>query len=79
MRSLRRVKASYPIIWKNKDAKPELCFVGCPHMSVQQLKDWTDAIEEKAAAQTAEKGHVPTVFTALPAVIKALNGTVYLG
>ena len=75
---LERVKASYPIIWKNKDAKPELCFVGCPHMSVQQLKDWTDAIEEKLRANGLSKVTVPTVFTAAPAVIKALEGTVYL-
>ena len=75
---LERVKASYPIIWKNKEAKPELCFVGCPHMSVQQLKDWTDAIEEKLRANGLSKVTVPTVFTAAPAVIKSLNGTVYL-
>ena len=75
---LERVKASYPIIWKNKDAKPELCFIGCPHMSVQQIKDWTDAIEEKLRANGLSKVTVPTVFTAAPAVIKALNGTVYL-
>ena len=75
---LERVKASYPIIWKNKDAKPEMCFIGCPHMSVQQLKDWTDAIEEKLRANGLSKVTVPTVFTAAPAVIKALNGTVYL-
>ena len=75
---LERGKASYPIIWKNKDAKPELCFVGCPHMSVQQLKDWTDAIEEKLRANGLSKVTVPTVFTAAPAVIKALKGTVYL-
>ena len=75
---LERVNASYPIIWKNKDAKPELCFVGCPHMSVQQLKDWTDAIEEKLRANGLSKVTVPTVFTAAPAVIKALKGTVYL-
>ena len=75
---LERVKASYPIIWKNKEAKPELCFVGCPHMSVQQLKDWTDAIEEKLRANGLSKVTIPTVFTAAPAVIKALEGTVYL-
>ena len=75
---LERVKASYPIIWKNKDAKPELCFIGCPHISVQQLKDWTDAIEEKLRANGLSKVTVPTVFTAAPAVIKALKGTVYL-
>ena len=34
---LARVKAEYPVIWKDKNAKPELCFVGCPHLSLSQL------------------------------------------
>ena len=34
---LTRVQANYPVMWKNPDAKPKLCFVGCPHMSLQQL------------------------------------------
>ena len=34
---LERVKTNYPVMWKNPDAKPKLCFVGCPHMSLQQL------------------------------------------
>ena len=42
---LERVQREYPVIWKNKDAAPKLCFVGCPHLSLQQLKDWTDNIE----------------------------------
>ena len=32
---LQRVYDSYPVVWKNKDAKPKLCFMGCPHMSLQ--------------------------------------------
>ena len=72
---LERVKASYPVIWKNPDAKPELCFVGCPHMTLQQMKDWADAIEGKLRAKGLEKVTVPTVFTASPAVIKELEKT----
>ena len=30
---LERVKASSPVIWKDKDATPRLCFMGCPHMT----------------------------------------------
>ena len=30
---LERVKAGYPVVWKNPDATPKLCFMGCPHMS----------------------------------------------
>ena len=72
---LERVKASYPVIWKNPDAKPELCFVGCPHMTLQQMKDWADAIEGKLRAKGLDKVTVPTVFTASPAVIKELEKT----
>ena len=42
---LERVYREYPVIWKDKDAQPKLCFMGCPHMSLQQLKDWTDKVE----------------------------------
>ena len=31
---LQRVYDSYPIVWKNINAKPKLCFMGCPHMSL---------------------------------------------
>ncbi|MBR6790094.1 MAG: DUF521 domain-containing protein, partial [Oscillospiraceae bacterium] len=42
---LKRVYDSYPAIWKDKDAAPKLCFMGCPHMSLAQLTDWTERIE----------------------------------
>ena len=60
---LERVKANYPVMWKNKDAKPKLCFVGCPHMSLQQLKDWTVAVEKGLAESGNKKVLIPTVFT----------------
>ena len=74
---LQRVHDSYPIIWKNADAKPRLCFMGCPHMSLQQLEDWTDKVEAGLAESGKKKVVIPTVFTAAPAVIKAFNETEY--
>lgn len=76
---LERVKASYPVVWKNPEARPELCFVGCPHMSLQQMKDWADAIGERLRAEGMDKVSVPTVFTSAPAVIKELEKTDYAG
>ena len=67
---LERVKASYPVIWKNINAKPQLCFVGCPHMSYQQLVDWTEAVDKKLKENGLNKVSVPTVFTAPTAVIR---------
>ena len=67
---LERVKNNYPVIWKNPDAAPKLCFVGCPHLSMEQLKDWTVKVEEKLAMGGKKKVTIPTVFTAAPAVLQ---------
>ncbi|MBR4150925.1 MAG: DUF521 domain-containing protein [Firmicutes bacterium] len=68
---LKRVQESYPVIWKDRNAKPQLCFAGCPQMTLKQLHDWTDILEAKLKANGLGKVTVPTVFTAPPAVIKA--------
>ena len=72
---LERVQASYPVIWKNRYAKPQLCFVGCPHLSMSQLEDWTFKIENCLRYSGLKKVSVPTVFTASPPVIKAFTAT----
>ena len=74
---LERVKNDYPVIWKNPDAKPKLCFMGCPHMSLQQLKDWTDRVEASLKENGNKKVLIPTVFTAAPKVLEAFNKTEY--
>ncbi len=74
---LERVYKSYPVIWKNKDAKPKLCFMGCPHMTLEQLKSWTDKVEASLAQAGNKKVVIPTVFTASPDVLEAFNKTDY--
>ena len=74
---LERVKENYPVMWKNPDAKPKLCFVGCPHMSLQQLKDWTVAVEQGLKASGNKKVLIPTVFTTAPAVKAEFEKTEY--
>ena len=74
---LERVKANYPVMWKNAEAKPKLCFMGCPHMTLKQLKDWTDKIEAGLIASGNKKVLIPTVFTASPAVLKEFEKTGY--
>ena len=74
---LERVKKNYPVIWKNPDAAPKLCFVGCPHLSLGQLKDWTEKIEGELKKNGLKKVTVPTVFTASPGVLEAFAKTGY--
>lgn len=72
---LERVKKSYPVIWKDKDASPKLCFMGCPHMTLSQLNDWTERLEKKLEEKGRRKVTVKTVFTSAPAVIGEFEKT----
>jgi len=74
---LERVKNNYPVMWKNLDATPKLCFIGCPHMSMQQLIDWTVRVEEGLKTSGEKKVVIPTVFTTAPAVKKEFEKTEY--
>lgn len=70
---LQRVYDSYPIIWKNKDAKPKLCFIGCPHLSMAQLKGWSHDIKKALEANGRSKVAIPTVLTTAPDVLEAFK------
>ena len=74
---LQRVQDNYPVIWKNPAAKPKLCFVGCPHMSLQQLINWTENVEAGLKECGKKKVCIPTVFTTAPAVKKEFEKTEY--
>ena len=67
---LERVRASYPVMWKDPSAEPKLCFIGCPHLTLSQLRDWTHRISEGLAKTGRDRVRVKTVLTAAPAVVK---------
>ncbi|MDR1306040.1 MAG: aconitase X catalytic domain-containing protein [Treponema sp.] len=67
---LERVKRNYPCIWKDPAAEPKLCFVGCPHLSLDQLKAWTAGVLSGLERTGRRKLSPVTVFTAAPAVLK---------
>lgn len=74
---LQRVRESYPVVWKKPDAQPKLCFVGCPHLSLAQLIEWTQNIEAGLRASGHRQVLTPTVLTTAPAVKKAFERTEY--
>ena len=74
---LARVQREYPVVWKDPEAKPQLCFVGCPHLSTSQLIDWADRIEKALRDKGLTELTVPTVFTASTPVLRELEKTVY--
>ena len=72
---LERVRKGYPVIWKNPDATPKLCFVGCPHLTLKQLHDWTNALSDALAKEGRKTVAVPTVFTTPVAVQREFEQT----
>jgi len=74
---LERVKNNYPVIWKNPDARPKLCFIGCPHLTYDQLVVWTENVEKKLRENGRSKVAIPTVFTTPPAVKEKFEKTAY--
>ena len=74
---LERVKKNYPVVWKNPAAKPKLCFVGCPHLSMEQLIRWTQDVEAGLQKNGLKQVSIPTVFTTAPAVKKEFEKTEY--
>ena len=74
-KELERVYKSYPVMWKNKDAKPTLCFIGCPHLSFNQLIDWTKKLQQNLKEAKRKKVCVRTVMTAAPDVVEKFKQT----
>ena len=72
---LERVYKSYPIMWKKEDAKPSLCFIGCPHLSFSQLKNWTYKIGENLKKSGRKKVKVRTIMTCAPDVAEKFKKT----
>jgi predicted aconitase len=62
-------------LWKNKDAKPKLCFIGCPHLSFAQINEWTDQIVSELAKNGKDRVQVRTIITASPQVVKKFMQT----
>ena len=72
---LERVYKSYPVMWKNKEAKPTLCFIGCPHLTFYQLDEWTKRLEENLKASGKKKVCVRTIMTTSPDVLEKFKKT----
>ena len=72
---LARVKAGYPCIWADPNATPKLCFIGCPHLSLSQLRTWTQRLLEALQTQGRQQVAIPTVFTAAPDVRQVFEQT----
>lgn len=67
---LQDLMASYPVMWEDKDAKPEKCFIGCPHLSLRQLYWWANKIHSALQARNQSQLAVKTLICAVPQVLQ---------
>ncbi|MBQ6319940.1 MAG: DUF521 domain-containing protein [Lachnospiraceae bacterium] len=72
---IQRVIDSYPVIWKNPDAKPKMCFIGCPHLTRSELTGWINRIYDALKERNLSKPVIPTVLTSAPGVLKSIEGS----
>ncbi len=70
---LERIYRNYPVMWKKQNARPKLCFIGCPHLSLAQIHGWLDDIEKALGDKGRRKAAVRTVLTAAPDVADAFR------
>ncbi|HNQ18609.1 MAG TPA: aconitase X [Smithellaceae bacterium] len=70
---LKRVRDSYPLMWKNPAARPKVCFIGCPHLSLRQIYEWLEHFETELKSSGKKKLAVTTIMTAAPAVADAFR------
>jgi len=66
---LKRLSSSYPVMWKRKSAQPKRCLIGCPHLSLRELRWWTDQISRALCSHGRKKVAVKTILCAAPQVI----------
>jgi predicted aconitase len=69
-RELQDQLAAYPVMWADPSAKPERCFIGCPHLSLPELYAWTQSIHGALQAHGRHQVAVPTVIAAAPQVLR---------
>jgi len=74
---IERVYKSYPVMWKKKNTKPKICFIGCPHLTFSQMIDWTDKLSKALEETGRKKVKVKTVISSAPDVLIKFKKTPY--
>jgi predicted aconitase len=57
-------------MWGDKNARPEKCVIGCPHLSRQQLHWWANEIYSALQARNQSELAVKTTICAAPQVLQ---------
>jgi predicted aconitase len=75
-RELSDLMSSFPNLWLNEGDVPERCFIGCPHLSLQQLNWWSDQIHDALQARGRSRLAVNTLICSAPGVLEKFKADV---
>ncbi len=67
---LQLQRAGYRVMWRDAAAKPQRCFIGCPHLSLPELYAWTEAIQRTLQRAGRRQVAMPTLIAAAPQVLR---------
>jgi hypothetical protein len=56
-------------MWSDRNAKPQKCLIGCPHLSLRELEWWDRNIHAALDARHKSRVEVNTVLCAAPQVL----------
>jgi predicted aconitase len=56
---IERIRGGYPNLWPKKDAKPNRCFIGCPHNTYHEIYTWGKNVTEALKKRGQEKVAIP--------------------
>jgi hypothetical protein len=60
---------SYPLLWTDRDAVPNRCYIGCPHLSLRQIYWWIENLEQALKKRKQEQIAIETTICAAPQVL----------
>jgi predicted aconitase len=64
---IERIYNGYPNLWSRKDARPSLCFIGCPHNTYHEIYTWGVNVTEELQRRGQERVAIPIhLFCANP-------------
>ena len=69
-RVLADLMDSFPKLWTSGGERPERCFIGCPHLSLKQMKWWSENIHNSLDATGRNRLAVDTLICTAPGVLE---------
>lgn len=63
----------YPKRWKEKESRPEKCFIGCPHVSLRQLNWWAEKLQNALEKHGKDQVAVETIICSAPQILDKLK------